>query len=247
MPDDAKPQSYEILKARLRDRMETQGVSDRALSRKLGDNESYIGQVLSGKNGMPGAARLRLIAQELGTTTDWLVGIADDPAPMRSEVSFHELPQDWRGPANDGIPLVGTAYCADLIIEGEHGENVEIEQIQIDVDHTIQMIERPSALWNAKDAYAICFQGSSMERRFYQGEIGIVDPRRPPSPGHIVLVKIGNGNSSTVTHALVKELVRSTSSFVELLQYNPEIKFRLPRTRVISVERVYRPDELLRL
>lgn len=244
---DAKSAAYETFKLRLSERMTEKNTSARALSRELGQNESYIGQVLSGKNGIPGSARLLRIAEILETTTDWLVGKTDNPGLLRSEVGFRELPQGWRDSQGQGIPLVGTGYCADLIIEGEHGEQVQIERIQLDVDHTLRMIERPSALWNAPNAYAIYFQGSSMERRFYSGEIGIVDPNRPPSPGHIVLVKLSDGESQAVMTALVKELVRSTSAYVELLQYNPEVTFRVPRGSVIAIDRVYRPDELIQL
>lgn len=245
---DAKAQAYETLKVRLRQRMDDRGISDRALSRMLGDNESYIGQVLSGKNGIPGAARLRQIAELLKTTTDWLVGKVDSPTQFESEVSFAELPRGWNhGDDAHGIRLVASAFCDDLIVPSESGGELHIERIQIEVDHIVRMIERPAALWNAHEAYAIYFQGSSMERRFYQGDIGVVDPRRPPGRGEIGLFQLSDGSNAGVVTAIAKELVRATSGYVELLQYNPESTFRVPRSQVVAMHRIYRPDELLRI
>ena len=233
------------LPRRIRERLEATGKTAHAVSREIGANPGYVRDLMDPeKTGVPSAARLTRLAEALDTTSDWLLGKADNPGPLRSEVTFRELPQGWRDASGQGIPVLGTAFCADLVVE-QDGGSVAIEQIQLEVDHTIHRIERPAALWNARNAYAIYFQGSSMERRFYQGEIGIVDPSRPPSPGHVVLVKLNDGESQTVVTALVKELVRATSSYVELLQYNPEISVRIPRARVVAIERIYRPDELL--
>ncbi|MEO5605582.1 MAG: S24 family peptidase [Novosphingobium sp.] len=235
----------EILAERITNRLKELDLTARNVSIQATGKPDVI-RDLQRRKSTPNGPTLARIADALQTTSDWLLGNVENPGQLRSEVSFHELPQGWREPGAGSIPLLGTAFCADLIIEQE-GESVAIEQIQLEVDHTVRMIERPSALWNAPNAYAIYFQGSSMERRFYQGEIGIVDPRRPPSPGHIVLVKLNDGESQTVMTALVKELVRATSAYVELLQYNPEISFRIPRNRVEAMERIYRPDELLHL
>lgn len=230
---------------RLRTLILSDGRTERAISLAIGANASYVAQLFSGKGGQPSAQKLRRLAEELNTTTDFLVGRSDAPGQIRSEVSLAEMPQGWRGPKRDGIPVHGTGLCGDLIITGPDGSVQEIEQLQLDVDHAVDWIERPRALAFANDAYAIYFHGSSMERRFYQGERGIVDPVRPARPGDIVLVQISDGETGSMVCALVKELVRSTSSFVELLQYNPEIRFRLPQDRVMRMHRVYRPDELL--
>ena len=223
---------------------DTPGMNPRRLSRSIGKNDSYVGQLINGKGGMPGAEPLFGIARELGTTTDYLVGKVDNPAQLVSEVSFREMPQQWRRDDLPGVPLVGTAFCADLVIEVDGGD-VEVEQLLLETDHTVRMVERPSGLWNVREAYAILFQGNSMERRFYQGDIGFVDPRRPPSPGQIGLFQLTDGKSNGVVTALAKELVRASSAYVELLQYNPELTFRIPRARVAAMHRIFRPDELI--
>lgn len=250
-------ETAEILLKRLDERLQIAGKSRYWLSKQVTDGKNHgVVTDIERKGFLPAEPRLRRMAELLGTTTDYLMGRTDNPAQLLSEVTFRELPenlkdvsQPWRDSAPDGLPVLATGYCADLMLDDEGGDRIGIEQIQLEVDHTVTHIRRPAALWNARNAYAIYFQGSSMERRFYSGELGVVDPNRPPSPGHIVLVKLtdGEGDGTTVIKILVKELVRVSTSHVELLQYNPEVRFKVPRSQVVGIERVYRPDELLGL
>lgn len=238
----------EILVQRIDERLRElrdAGVTARSASIKATGKPDAIRDIKRAK-GLPNGPTLARIAEALQTTGDWLMGKVENPGALHSEVTFHELPQGWNGPTGEGIPLILTAYCDDLIIDqGESGETVQIERIQLEVDHVLRRVQRPVALWNVHDAYAIEFHGSSMERRYYQGDIGIVDPRRPPSPGQVGLFQLTDGERSGVVTALAKELVRATTTYVELLQYNPEVSFRVPREQVVHMHRIFRPDELL--
>lgn len=235
----------ETLRTRLRERLSLKDKSAHAISLEIGANPGYVRDLLDPeKTSMPSAARLRALASSLDTTTDYLLGTADISEQPRSEVSFHDVPAAWRGPSSDGIKLLGTGYCDDLIVDSDSGA-VSIERLQLELDHVIRLVERPAALWNAKEAYAIYFHGSSMEPRFYQGEVGIVDPRRPPSPGDFVVVQLTNGASDTIVTVLVKQLVRVGGGFVELRQLNPELTFKLPRGMVARMHRIFTPNELL--
>lgn len=230
---------------RLRHLMAEHGLSARALSKAIGANVTYVAQLLNGRGGNPSSDKLRELAAALRTTTDYLVGRTDLAAQPISEVSFRDVPNGWRDRnASGGIPLLGTGYCDDMIIT-EDGKQFEIERIQLELDHTVRMIERPAALWAARDAYAIYFHGASMEPRFFQGEVGIVDPRRPPGPGDFVVVQLSDGASDHVVTVLVKQLVRQNSSFVELAQFNPGLTFQVPRSKVARMHRIVPTGELL--
>lgn len=236
----------QTLRERLRQRLEFTGKSAHAVSKEIGANTGYVRDLLDpAKTGIPSAARLQALAAALGTTTDWLMGQVENPAQPISEVSFREVPNGWRGPKTDGIPLLGTGYCDDLAVEGEDGGMLQVERVQLEMDHVIRMIHRPAALFAARDAYAIYFHGSSMEPRYFPGDIGIADPRRPPSPGDFVVVQLNDGTSDSVITVLVKRLVRQTSAFIELEQYNPEQQFKIPRRQVARMHRIFLPSELL--
>lgn len=77
-----------------------------------------------------------------------------------------------------------------------------------------------------------------MEPRFFQREIGIVSPTPPPGPGDFVVVQLNDGNHDDVVHVLVKQLIRVTSTVVELRQLNPEMTFTIERRRVSRMHRI---------
>ncbi|MDR7102966.1 S24 family peptidase [Croceicoccus sp. BE223] len=199
------------------------------------------------KGTMPGADRIRRIAEVLETTTDYLLGTVSTSEQVQSEVGIQDLGADARDlrrtpdRAEPGIPLLGTGDCADL----ELGDDIHIERSSFDEDYHVRMIERPPSLRGARQAYAIYFQGSSMEPRFYAGEIGIVDPDRPAAPGDFVVVQLNNGEAEHVVSVLVKRLVRQTSQYVELEQFNPQTVFQLPRRKVARIHKIMPPTDLL--
>ena len=84
-----------------------------------------------------------------------------------------------------------------------------------------------------------------MEPRFYPGEIGLIDPHRPPGPGEYALVQLNTGDSDDVISVLVKKLVRRTSQEIVLEQYNPAITFAVPSARVQRIHRIMPQTELL--
>lgn len=237
-----------LLATRLLERLAARDLSPRGLSLRIGANASYVSQLINGKGGTPSAERLRQMAAELDTTTDWLIGRVDTPVQPLSEVSgFSDVRLTWRGQteaAGPRIPVLGTGHCTDLEISGD-GAVVLVEQALFEPDHAVATIERPPALLGATDAYAIHYRGSSMEPVFTQGQIGVVDPRRVARPGDDVIVQLNDGASHTVVTVLVKRLVRETSRYVELEQFNPPVTFRVPRERVERLHRLLTVGDLL--
>ena len=236
--------SRENLAERVRKLVERDGRSPSAISKAVTGKPELVRNIYRLKS-IPGIASLEGLARELNTTTDYLLGKVDNPDQVRSEVRFAEMPQAWRGEEGEGVPVMGTAFCDDLAVEGEDGEPFEVERVLLEFDHIVTMIERPRALWAARDAYAIYLEGSSMEPRYKQGHLCIVDPRRPPGPGDDVVVQLndGNGGNDVIT-VIVKELVRASSKFVELRQFNPDSQFRIPRRQVTALHRICNSNEL---
>jgi hypothetical protein len=234
----------EILLKRIDDRLGDLGKTRYWLSKEVTDGARHgVITDIERKGFLPAEPRLRRMAEALGTTTDFLMGRTDDPAQPASEVSFRDVSPAWRGNPDSRIKVLGSGYCDDLLVDSDGGE-AQIERLQLDLDHTIRLIERPPALWNAPDAYAIYYHGSSMEPRFYQGEIGIVDPRRPPGPGDFVVVQLNDGGSDTIVTVLVKQLERIAGGWVHLRQFNPDMRFKLPRSQVARLHRIASPNEL---
>lgn len=239
----------DILQARLRERLRTVNKSPHSVSRAIGAGAGYVSDLLSeNRFNMPTAERLTLIAAQLETTTDYLLGRAETPAQPGSEVDVRDFRRPYRGGAGPGgepgVPVVGGAFCDDLAVEGENGGPFMVERVLFEQDHTIRWVERPPALAGAEGAYAIYYFGSSMEPRYFQGEMGMVDPRRRPGPGDFVVVQLNDGQTRDVITIIVKRLVRSTSQYLELEQFNPPQTFRIPQSQVVRVHRIVPNNEL---
>ena len=237
----------EILRERLRERVEKSGQSPRALSLAIGANHSYVSQLLNGSGGMPSAARLRQLADQLGTTVEYFMGEAANPAQIGSDVILGDPIPNWQGPepSGPGIPLMGTGDCADIELCDESGALIAIERSSFDDEFPIRMITRPPALRNARDIYAIYFQGDSMIPRFEPGELGIVDPRRPVRAGEYALVQLNDGANDAVQSVLVKRVVRQNADELVLEQFNPPVVFKVPKSRVARIHRILQQTDLL--
>lgn len=236
------------LRRRIQERLDATGKSAHAVSLEIGAGQGYVRDLLDpAKGGFPRADKLNALARALDTTSDYLTGTTNSPQPILSEVKFADHRLDWRGPQVDlpPIPLVGTGDCASIQFEDQGGQLLDIERCSFDADHTVRMIARPPALQGARDLYAIYFQGESMMPRFEPGEVGIVDPTRPPAPGDYVLVQLNNGEEDHVTSVLVKRLVRATTRELVLEQFNPPATFTVPRSRVARMHRILQQTDLL--
>lgn len=243
-PGRSAPNS--MLLERLDQRRAELGLSDRQLSLQATGKPDLV-RDMRRKGHLPSAENLEGLAVFLGVSVDWLLGKADDPDAVISDVAVRELPREYRGPPREGpaIPLLGTGDCADIELTDENGELVSIGRSTFDAQHQVRLIARPPALRGARDLYAIYFQGESMAPRFEPGEVGIVDPSRPVRSGDYVLVQLNSGESEEVTSVLVKRLVHHNSQRALLEQFNPAIRFTVPRARISRIHRILPQTDLL--
>ena len=246
------PSDRETLAERLRDRIDSLGRKPRDVSMSATGKPDLVRDIFRLKR-MPTAPIMQQLAAELGTTTEYLLGQTENPQQVLSEVAIADNRLDYmtrsasrsRPEDTPGIPLVGTGDCADLEVIDDDGHDITIERSSFDADYQVRMIDRPPALRGARHAYAIYFQGSSMEPRFFAGEIGIVDPDRPAAPGDFVLVQLNNGEEDHVVSVLVKRLIRQTSAYLELEQFNPATVFKIDKNKVARVHKIMPPTDLL--
>lgn len=242
------PKPAEILIERIDERLQKMGKTRYWLSKEITEGKTTTTiRDIDRRGSMPAADRLNRIADALQTSTEYLLGKTGNPDPVRSEVGIGNDAIDFDGAETSAepIPLMGTGDCADLGVIGQDGQHVEIERSSFDPDFHVRYIRRPPLLAGRRGVYAIYFHGSSMEPRFYAGEVGLVDPNRPPGPGEYALVQLNTGDSDEVVSVLVKKLVRRTAKELVLEQYNPALTFTLPIAQVQRVHRIMPQTELL--
>lgn len=138
------------------------------------------------------------------------------------------------------LPLMGTVQGSDMEVEAD-GKIAFVERMDLDMSHTVEYLRRPSSLANRKEVYAITVIGNSMADRFEDGDPAYVDPARQPRNGDYVVVQLvrqEDDGEGRLHIALLKKLVRKTSTYVELYQKNPECTFTIPLNEVHAIHRV---------
>jgi hypothetical protein len=197
---------------------------------------------------IPQTTSVHALARVLGVTPQYLLGESDSPAPATEAVVADRAVSFRHGGAGMDLPIYGTALGHDLRFDGDG--TLLVEQTMLELTEPIRHVQRPAGLAGAKTAYAVYIQGDSMSPRYEPGELAVVDPRKPPSPGDDVIVQlIGDeertGEATPVACALIKRLVRRSASYIELRQFNPPLTFRVEMDRVVSVHRVMPIGDLL--
>jgi phage repressor protein C with HTH and peptisase S24 domain len=148
--------------------------------------------------------------------------------PVRTEVA-------GMGGDREGRPLevVGTA------MGGEFGDlDADIELTELRMHEVIERVARPASLADDQNAYALRIVGDSMFPRFKPGERVAVSPRKPVHIGDDVIVQLrgpDGDDGERIQMVLIKELVRRTSTYIELRQYNPNMVFRVEARRVAHI------------
>ena len=175
-----------------------------------------------------------------------LAGAGFSPA-----VREHVVPDDLAKPGSlaRDIPIYGTALGSEGSYDGTDGSgSLSVEQAALDQSEVLGYLRRPQALAGRKDVYAVYISGTSMSPRFEEGEVVLVDPKRPPRIGDDVIVHVTGPDEhegDRVRAVLVKRLERRSATFLELRQYNPPLTFRISAAQVKSVHRIIPAGELL--
>lgn len=157
-----------------------------------------------------------------------------------------QLPFRAQGEIRD-IPLVGTALGGPFDVS-EDGEPIVVELTAIHLDNVIDYVRRPSSLQGKEELYCVTIVGDSMKPWAKDGTPAYINPRHPPAIEDHVLVQImkrdGEGNGHVVS-ALIKKLCRRTTSYVELEQYHPPLRFRVPVKDIARIHRVIPWEEII--
>lgn len=101
----------------------------------------------------------------------------------------------------------------------------------------VDRLPRPPFLAGATKGYAVYVSGSSMEQRYFPGEVVYVHPGKPMIAGSFVVVQFRRDAQSGPA-ALVKQYIRRDAKQIILRQFNPEKEIRIPLEKIISVHRI---------
>lgn len=190
------------------------------------DVAERLAQALTGKGNPPIARQDVLNLTGLSTSNE--VRPVQALAPK-----YYDLPKD--------VPVYGTAIGSARL-----NDDV-VEQTIVHQADPIDYFLRPPGVSHRTGIYGVYIAGSSQSPRFEEGEIAFVDPNRPPMIGDDVVVYIVSpeDEGDRLSAVLIKRLLRRTSDYIELRQFNPPHDFQIPSYRVSAIHRVLPNAEML--
>jgi phage repressor protein C with HTH and peptisase S24 domain len=170
---------------------------------------------------MPLEIKKRQLAEQLSKSTKDLVA-----SFSRLQLGRAETTASLRS-----VPLLGTAA----------GSLVGSMTFPDGGDHVLQC---PPGLANSPDGYALRLTGSSMEPRYWPGDIIFVDPARPVRRGDIVVIQTQDWDGSDIL-AWLKQLERRDGEWVRVRQYNPPSEIAWKAANVRFIHRVLTANEVM--
>lgn len=196
---------------------DTPGMTLKSASLAIGKNHAYLQQYIhSGKpRRLPEEARYKL-ARFLKV----------DERELRDDEVAHSTASDSYVFAHD----TNISYPKDLPVVGR--ARAGYEGFFFDQGRVNERVGRPPILSGVVNAFAVYAVGTSMEPRYYEGELLYVNPNKPPAKGDFVVVECNDGGG------WIKRLVRLTPTEVVLEQLNPPETRTLPRDDIKNIYRV---------
>lgn len=182
------------------------------LALKAGLSPSTINRFLKGDEKVTWAMSTRTL-EKIKSALELLSTESDNSLPQMKKAPI-QISKEYLERAaepvfyTDDLPIVGQARG------GEQGFFFDNGVVQ-------GYASRPKNLLKVQRAYAVYMSGSSMEPRYYSGELLYVNPVKPPAVGDYVVIELRDGQG------FVKRLLRRTQKAVVVQQLNPpkEIEF----------------------
>lgn len=208
------PDPRQVIRTALSDRR----LNMSAVSKMLGKNHAYLHQYLD--RGIP-AQLPELVRERLAEILQVPEAILRGGGGKRSPGSRGPLPPI----VGDKIRVHGAAQGGP---DGWFPWNGEI----------VDYVSRPPHLAGATEAYAVYVAGSSMEPRYYAGELVYVHPGKPATVGAFVLVQVKPESEGEAPRAFIKRLVRRTATKWTFEQFNPAKEIDIKAADVMSTHRI---------
>jgi transcriptional regulator with XRE-family HTH domain len=220
------------LGSRVARRRKELGMSQAELGRRVGVKQQTIASLETG--GVRRGTRLHEIATALHVNIEWLRGESGAAAmPPRRDGAEHP-PSSLTLVANGpDFPILGVVPRADGFVLGS-------------IDAPEDKLARPAALAGAARAFAFYIPDAAMTPRYWQGDMVVVHPSRPPRAGDIVLVTLRADTDPAEELSMIRLLVSAPEADPLILQrYTPAGQSSIARARVLAIRRVLTLAEVL--
>ncbi|WIM09283.1 LexA family transcriptional regulator [Enhydrobacter sp.] len=208
------------------------GLTQAELAREFGISKSAVNQWESGKN-VPDQRKLGRLVQLLGLDPAVAAGVP--PETRNTETRQTEAGHaETGGPRSDAAPAA-TRLLREMPVNGRPDIAVWAsaeaghDGAMVLVNEPIDYIRRSERMLGVRNPFAFYVIGTSMSPAIEHGDQVVIHPGMPPQPGkdHVFLQQQPDGTML----ALVKRLLRSTTTAWRVRQFNPPRDFDLPKSK----------------
>jgi SOS-response transcriptional repressor LexA len=102
----------------------------------------------------------------------------------------------------------------------------------------IEHVSRPPQLTGVAQGYALYVGNSTMEPRFFPGELIYIHPGKPVTLRAFVLVQLKGDREGGPTKAAIRRLVKRTATRVTIEQLSPPKEFEIKPSEIASMHRI---------
>jgi phage repressor protein C with HTH and peptisase S24 domain len=219
--------TYDMEKKEIIAALEAAGKTRAALAAYLGVTPPTVTKMLNSKRPFRQEEIVKIRRFLLGEVS---ASYAPDAKPdVRRVDTSVEIPTRSTMPRD--VPVYGTAWggeSGDFTMNGETGDYAR----------------RPARFLGRADLFALYVQGTSMEPRYFSGEMIFVEKDRPPQNGDHVVIEL-LPDESGVREAYLKVLIGRTPTKIRLRQYSPAKEIEIDRRKVGQILRVLTLIDLL--
>lgn len=182
----------DTLGKRLKDARESAGITQAELAKRVHVNQSIIGSLESGHR--KASSYIPAIADALGVNALWLSAGKGNRAAFGMLFNRPEiLPHDN---VSEKVPLRGRVPLISYVAAGNWSEAVD-NFAPNDAEEWVS-----TTIHVGQHTYALRVQGDSMEPRFPDGAIIIVEPEADPKNGSFVIAR-QNGSEATFKQLII--------------------------------------------
>ena len=200
---------------------ERRGLTQVELAREFGISKSAVNQWESGRN-VPDQRKLGKLVQVLGLDPAVAAGV-----PQAAIGAFPGEPEEPAPAATRLLREMPSAGRPDIAVwaSAEAGHDGAMVLVNDPIDY----IRRSERMLGVRNPFAFYVIGSSMSPAIEHGDQVVIHPGMPPQPGkdHVFLQQQPDGTML----ALVKRLVRSTTTAWKVRQFNPPRDFELAKSK----------------
>jgi hypothetical protein len=191
------------------------------------------------RHGNPSRRTLEKLLAVVGSSVAEFEALRLGPEPRQlvsAAGQIGDFRTSWGPAALPPLPLVVSSLGGEW-----NGSDAPVEVTEVRSSELIDRLPRPTTLTGDPEAYALTIVGTGMWPRFRVGSRVAVSPRSPVAIGDDVLARLRNsstGDHDRTERALIMHLVRRSSAFFELRQFNPDLTIQVDTADIEAILKI---------